>query len=177
MPRLLKWQYFRYIFLFLALIGGNSCGHPAKQEPFVDCRYGAPEPIFNPALASVSRHSFHIEKDKAVEELAFSDGLELTIFQTGCEFIRQEFRFRWEGNFQGAPDDFWIGEAARVFNRLGQLGPEYLVYRNLAQTITENGGRMRLDESIKLQDGFYFQAKTILSADETNLSIIISEQP
>lgn len=175
MPGLSK-RHLLLIFLPCLFFGGiQSCGGPAKPEPFSGCLYGAPEPVFHAGLPSVKAHSFRLDGDKAEEELSFSDGLRLSLIQSGCDHIRQEFHFHLAGNFRSAPEEFWAGEAARIFNRLGQIGPEYLSYRSLAQAISQNTSQIRLGESMALQEGFYFKMEVIFSSAEAVLLITLSE--
>lgn len=174
------WISSRYIYCFFACFTMAvlaSCGGAPGQDAFADCRYGAPEPIFHASLPAVARHDFQLLKGQGIEQLAFKDGLELEVLQSGCEYIEQEFRFRQAGKFQKAPPDFWIDEAARIFNRLGSLGPEYLSYYSLAQAIDEQAGRIRLGQDIELQPGFFFKMEPISAADETTLVVRLSERP
>ncbi|MCB0570299.1 MAG: hypothetical protein KDC66_11065 [Phaeodactylibacter sp.] len=155
----------------------QSCSNPAGQEPFSNCLYGAPEPVFGPGLPAVKAHHFQLEKDKAEESLTFADGLELHITQSGCDHIRQEFRFYLAGDFRSAPATFWIGESSRIFNRLGQIGPEYLSYRNLGQAIAQREADIRPGEPIMLQEGFYFRLDISFTNGAAILAVTISEQP
>jgi hypothetical protein len=170
----------RYIYWFVACLSATalvSCGGAPGQDAFAECRYGAPEPIFQANLPAVARHHFQLLKGQGIERLAFKDGLELEVLQSGCEYIEQEFRFRKEGQFQKAPADFWIDEAARIFNRLGNLGPEYLSYYSLSQAIDEQAGRINLAQDIELQPGFFLKIEPVSVGDETTLVVRLSERP
>lgn len=167
------------ILLGSILFGMAGCmDEPSSADVFEDCRYSAPKPIFKDGLESVSTHHFQLEKEKAVESLAFDDGLQLLILQTGCDYIRQEFRFEWDGGRKGAPDSFWIGEAADKFYRLGSLGPAYIVYHSIARALEERNGEIRLGQNIELQAGFYVKVDNLNSRGRgALLAISLSEQP
>jgi hypothetical protein len=153
-----------------------GCGGAPGQDAFADCRYGAPEPIFHAQLPAVARHDFRLSKGQGLEYIAFTDGLELEVLQTGCDHIQQEFRFRQSGQFRQAPADFWIDETARIFSRLGQLGPEYLSYFSLAQAIDEQANRIRLAQNTELQPGFFLNISPQSAEQSTTLVVTIGEQ-
>ena len=153
-----------------------GCGGAPGQDAFADCRYGAPEPIFHAQLPGVARHDFRLSQGQGWEYLAFTDGLELEVRQTGCDHIRQEFRFQQLGQFRKAPADFWIDETGRIFNRLGQLGPEYLSYYSLAQAIAEQANRIPLAQNVELQPGFFLNISPQSSENETTLVVTLGEK-
>ncbi|MCB0564676.1 MAG: hypothetical protein H6573_18070 [Lewinellaceae bacterium] len=168
------------LLLCLALLGLTSCADetPATTaDPFADCRYGAPKPIFNEQVRSIIQHNFRLEEDRAVETVSFDDGLQLSILQTGCDYINQEFRFNLTNPYPGAPASFWIQEAINHFYRLGQLGSAYVIYASVADALNQKSGRISLGQSTELQSGFYARIEDGKSGNGGLLVITLSEQP
>lgn len=168
------------LLFIMALMGLTSCADEtpsATADPFSDCRYGTPKPIFNEGLRSVVQHNFQLEEDRAVETLSFDDGLRLSILQTGCDYIHQEFRFNLVDPYPGAPASFWIQEAINNFYRLGQMGSAYVIYASVADALNQRSGRISLGQSAELQPGFYAKIEDGKSDNGGLLIITLSEQP
>ena len=161
----------------LALSGCKEDTAPASADPFADCRYGAPKPIFNEGISSVVQHDFRLEEDRAVEALSFDDGLQLSILQTGCDYIHQEFRFELMDHYEGAPASYWMQEAVNKFYRLGQLGPAYVIYVSVADALKKKGNEIGLGQSAELQPGFYARIDKAKSRNVDILIVTLSEQP
>lgn len=166
---------------FLSLFVFTGCADDIPPSgaaaAFSDCRYGAPKPIFSEALRSVTRHDFQLEEDRAVEYLSFDDGLELSILQTGCDYIHQEFHFRLVDQYTGAPSSYWIQESINKFYRLGQLGPAYVIYSSVADALTERSSQLALGHSTELQPGFFAKIEGGSPATGGALVVTLSEQP
>ena len=168
------------LFAFLILFTVSSCMEEAPSssaDPFADCRYGAPKPIFNEGLRSVLQHGFQLEEERAVEDLSFEDGLQLSIIQTGCDYIHQEFRFYLTQPYKAAPSSYWIQEAINKFNRLGHLGPAYVIYASLADAIKERSMELTLGQSTELQPGFFAKIDDGRTEKGNLLIVTLSEQP
>ena len=91
-------KYFlQVILLTLGLIG---CQSNSGKDPFENCKYGKPKPIFPAESPMVNQHSFEIKGMEGIEEVSFSNGLSVTLVQTGCDYIQQEFQFTVPGNHQ-----------------------------------------------------------------------------
>jgi len=154
-----------------------ACGGSATQEGFADCRYGEPEPIFNESIPQIQSHDFELNKRKGIEEIDFTSGEELTIIQSGCDTIRQDFQFRLPGDYRDKTDMFWITKTVQEFQRLGDLGPEYLAFASWSQAISEKADAIQLSKSQQIQPGFYVTIEKIVSADHALLIVALSERP
>ncbi len=172
---------FPLFLIVLALFTFTGCADDvppsAAADPFSDCRYGAPKPIFSEGLRSVTRHHFRLEEDRAIEFLSFDDGLQLSILQTGCDYIHQEFHFELVEKYAGAPSSYWIQESINKFHRLGQLGPAYVIYSSIADALTERSSQLALGHSTELQPGFFAKIESGSPATDGALVITLSEQP
>lgn len=139
---------------FLQLL---SCEKTPQQEgDFSDCLYSEPEAIFRTGLKGVQFHDFQLKNGIGIEEMGFFDNIRLTIRQSGCDEIVQEFRF--DGFPHALSGDEWQTEAVSLLKRLGRLGPEYLVYYTISEQILENMEELRLQQPMRLEDAFFFSA-------------------
>ena len=168
------------LWALLAIMAFAGCMDDASSpaaDPFADCRYGAPKPIFSEGLRSVTQHGFHLEESRAVETVSFDDGLKLSILQSGCDYIHQEFQFHLIEQFAGAPSSYWIQETINRFNQLGQLGPAYVIYVSVADALSERSNQIVLGESTELQPGFFAKIENGNYRNGGALVVTLSEQP
>ena len=70
-----------------------ACGSNSN-DPFADCAQGRPVAIFSDSLEAVARHQFEIKDKIGMEQVAFKNGVALEVYQSGCDLVRQEFRFQ-----------------------------------------------------------------------------------
>lgn len=169
----------KYWILFLLIgISAFSCRHQSSADNFKDCPSGKPEAIFSKDIAPIQRHQFQIRRQEAIETIVFESGKKLTIIQTGCDSIRQEFRFEFPDKIEGnQPAAYWVDQAVREFEFLSSLGPQYLVFSSWAQAISNNSNAIHLSESTEIQPGFFVRIDRITGSDHTILTVILSEGP
>ena len=163
-----------YLLLLLFLILTSACRNSSKKE---DCKYGKPTAIFTDGQPGIQSHRFTLEGNEATEYVRFNDSLQLTLLQSGCNEIRQEFQFYLPGNFQDKTPDFWVQLSIQLFQRLNSLGPAYSGFGIWAQSITEQQDHIKLSEATALQQDFYITIDRILSAENATLVLILSDQP
>ncbi|MDX1666637.1 MAG: hypothetical protein R3350_05395 [Saprospiraceae bacterium] len=176
--RKLIWKHFVRAGLgaFLTLFA-LACAFDGEGNSFSDCKYDRPQPIFESDLPTVVEHQFDIRRMKGIEEVEFSGHPDLTIIQSGCDHIRQEFQFELDSLPQNTEAAFWIDLAQEQFHRLGNLSPDYLVFLSWAQEIKEKAYQIKLAESIELQPGFYVRIDKIISRNSAILLVVLSENP
>ena len=146
------------------------------EHDFSKCRYEAPEAIFSNSMPEISNHNFEIRNGIGVEKVTIKNRLQLTLIQEGCDYITQEFEFKWLGNHMNEPDYFWIQQSVDKFYQLGHLGAAYLTYRALAKAIESTSGQIQLNSPIELQPGVYLSIEPNPTPDEAILLITLSEQ-
>jgi len=144
---------------------------------FENCRYAKPEAIFSESLAEVEEHSFKIRKKEGIEQLRFKSGKELTIIQSGCDSIRQEFQFNLPGSFPKGDAEYWVAKAVEEFQQLGAMGPQYMMFSSWAQAIAAQAEHIQLTESNEIQPGFFVRIDRVLSQGDANLLVTLSETP
>lgn len=161
------------ILLSLILFACSSDGNGSDME---DCKYGSPTAIFSDTLPGVKLHQFIAEKNTSSEEIKFDNNVDLTIYQSGCNSIKQDFQFDLKGDYRDKDLEFWILETVNQFDRLSQLHPDYLVYQLWGQAILENGQDLKKGESKELDRGFYFKLDWIASETSASLMLTLSEK-
>ncbi|HMQ45944.1 MAG TPA: hypothetical protein PKA00_00750 [Saprospiraceae bacterium] len=129
---------------------------PQQESDFTHCLYSEPEAIFRNGLKGIQYHDFQLKNGIGIEELGFFDDIRLTIRQSGCDEIVQEFRF--EGFPYALSNNKWQADAISLLKRLGRLGPEYLVYHTISEQLLENEDQLALKQPIQLEEAFYFSA-------------------
>lgn len=154
-----------------------SCQNESADAYFADCRYGKPEPIFSEELESVVEHSFRLRPREGVEQLRFESGKTLTIVQSGCDSIRQDFEFFLPGAFPKADAEYWVGRAVEEFQQLGGIGPRYMMFSSWAQAIAARAEAIQLTESMEIQPGFFVRIDRVVSQDHAILMVTLSETP
>ena len=164
------------IFIFLLLLS-YSCQNGADEGEFAHCRYNAPEPIFHPAIPDITDHHFELRGNTGLERISFSDGLLLSIQQSGCDFLQQEYRFFLEQEITDPDPQFWFSLAAALLGRLSALGPEYLIFDAWADAIEARQAGMKLGEMKEVQPGFYLQVDHSLQEGRTIVMLTFSQQP
>ncbi len=172
----MKYAFFCLIFGFLVL----SCQNPSQENAFANCKYGKPEAIFSSEQEEVKKHQFTIKKQEGVENVSFESGLELIIYQSGCDYIKQQYQFeisQINDTLDSSSQEYWIIKTIESFQKLGDLGPEFFSYSSWAQAIAERAGEFKLAEFLEVQPGFYVKIDRIESSNKNLLLVTLSEEP
>lgn len=159
-----------YFFFFLLLI--TACG---EKDPFADCQYGRPQPIFSAQTSQVTQHAFGIRDMQGVEQIVFANKNKLELIQKGCDNIIQEFTFELPGTFKDETPDFWIRKAIEQFDYLSQLEEQYADLGMWAQAIGAVSAQMKLGEKTEVQPGFFVKLNRIVSTDYAILTVEFSQ--
>lgn len=167
----MKWNFLFFLFLTILTV---ACRNSSSTNA---CKYGKPAAIFAAQQPGIQSHTFTAQGNEATEQVEFSDGLQMTLLQSGCNEIRQEFQFSLPGNFQDKAPDFWIELSIKLMQRLGSLGPDYNGFTMWAQSVAEQRANIKLSEPAALQQGFYITIDRILSTENATLVLILSDQP
>jgi hypothetical protein len=165
------------LFIFIAMItsacGQSTSDHAENQ----DCKYGTPEALFGAEQPGVSAHSFTAKATEATERVTFSNGIRLTLLQSGCNHIRQEFRFELSEVPEDAGQQFWIMRTVELLRMLSSAGPNYAAFATWADEIEQRRENIKLAESFAIQQGFYVRIDRIRSGDNATLVLTLSDQP
>jgi len=157
-----------------------SCQDKPGDDAFEDCKYGKPEAIFSAELEEVKKHRFRMKKKEGIETISFHDGMELVIYQSGCDHIQQQYQFELPpagDTIDTQQAEYWIAQTITAFQSLGDLGPEFFSYSSWAQAIAEKAAEFKLAEFLEVQPGFFVKIDRIESSDKATLIVTLSEAP
>ncbi|HMO38672.1 MAG TPA: hypothetical protein PKC76_07280 [Saprospiraceae bacterium] len=155
----------------------SSCNQKRDSQSADACKYGAPQPIFNPTQAGLSGHEFSRQGNDATEQIRFDNGETLTVLQSGCNEIRQEFQFGLlEQPLTDSPA-WWIAQAVNEMRRLSSFGPDYQAFAAWAAEIEERAETIKLAEAFELQRGFFVRIDRIASTENATLVLTLSDAP
>lgn len=157
------------------LIFGSGCGNSAEKDPFANCKYGQPKPIFSAEVAGIQQHNFELDDLVGIESISFPDSTSLKIFQSGCDQVKQEFQYEFSKSLVVEEPDFWTKKAIELFFRLGQLGPEFAVYHSWAEAIFQTKDQFRVGEAQEVQPGFYVRIDKVIGSNNAILMLTLSE--
>jgi len=170
-------KYWSIIPLLLMAVLFNSCqDQHSEATSFNDCRYQAPEAIFSSAIPDISQHEFELKDGIGVERVVIDESLKLTLIQTGCERITQEFEFSWPGDYSAQPSSFWVEQCAAQFYRLGKLGAPYLTFRNIGKAVESSATSIQLNTPVELQPGIVLSIEPSVERDQAILLVTLSER-
>jgi len=157
--------------LFVLLLIQTACNSAGKKG---DCPT-APQAIFSEDLESVVMHDFMRTGAEGLEVVSFSNGVFLEVFQSGCDTLRQEFRFRLPAvaGEEKSPE-YWLQEAQNQFRALGALGPDYLPFNQWADALSSRQEQFRLAQPMEVESGFWMQVDKIDSFDGPTLVVVLS---
>ncbi len=144
----------------------SNCGD--KKEP---CKYGTPQSIFSPDLEKVVSHNFTSSKQNATETIVFQNEMELTIFQSGCDSIRQVFQTTFNEDLSGEAPEYFIEMAIQSFHYLGSVSSEYFSLNSLGETIQDRFHDIKLGKALELQPNYFIKIDKITSNDQTLLIV------
>lgn len=157
------------IFLLLFFI---ACG---SNDPFADCQYGRPQPVFAPSTPQVVHHAFGIKDMQGIEQVQFANETKLELIQKGCNDIIQEFTFELPGQFESKEDAFWIKKALEQFRYLSQLDEQYADLEMWVQAIGAVATEIKMGQKIAVQPSFFVKINRVISTDYAILTVEFSQ--
>lgn len=173
-----NWKYGLILLLSWGLIACDSGNEGTVSETdYSNCRYERPEAIFYDGLPQISDHKFTSQGRGSEESFLLSGSIKVTIFQYGCDYRTQEFRFEIDDrNGCETPEDC-ARQIAQLLHSLSRLGPEYHVFRAWSQAIKNTAPDLAYDKSKELAEGFYVKIDQRKSFGSTTLMLTLSEKP
>lgn len=161
-------------FLFLAL---THCQQSDSSNTFANCKSGTPSPIFNKDLEGIAKHQFKLEKSRAIETLEYQSGESMSIIQTGCDYIKQDFQFHLLNDPKTQETTYWVDLAIKKLIAMSAWEERYQVFGFWAQAIRAKREEIKLAESIELQPGAYATIDRISGGGNAILMLTLSEKP
>lgn len=143
----------------------------SQQE--VKCKYGQPVAIFSEKLAKIKKQSFEVNGQKGVETVEFEDGKYLELFQSGCNEIRQEYRFTIQGEHQDKPDAFWFAEAINHMSYIGQLDERYAVIGIWVGALERLSPEMTIGQFSEAEPSTFIMVDKIVESGSSLLLVVL----
>ena len=144
-----------------------QCGNKENTSSKSTCNAPLPQAIFAKNSNQIESHSFSLQGHNATENILFSDNSKLTIFQSGCDKISQEFRFQLLP--QHETDMSSLGIDRLMF--LANLDNKYMSFANWAQAIDGLRKEFERRNEVEVEKGFYVGLDKIDSNEHTTMII------
>lgn len=175
------------LFIALLLVFLSACGEEqnsttghqtskaqASKTETQKCKYGKPVAIFSESLEQVEKQSFELNGQKGLETVQFTNGKYLELYQSGCNDIRQEYRFTLKGNYKGKDDQFWFDESMRQLAFIAQLDERYAQIGFWISELDRNAEQITLGQFVEAQANTFVMLDKLVEA-ESALIIIVFE--
>ena len=142
------------------------------------CKLGKPTAIFPEQVPSVTNRVFEVNNNTSTENIIFDNGLQLEIFQDGCDFVRQEFRFTLNEAPDSTSSSFWTTKAANLFHYMADQSEHLVDFHLWGGAIEAVAPKIRLGERTPLDGPFTIKVDKInLGEKQTMLMVILSNEP
>ncbi|MEZ4951230.1 MAG: hypothetical protein R2769_13625 [Saprospiraceae bacterium] len=156
------------LFIFSIFFAACSTG---EKEP--DCKYGSPVAMFSDSIPGVVQHTFSVDGQDGTESVQLERGLKIEVLQSGCDKIRQEFRFNIQ---ESLPDTTnWIETSGNLFISISGLDPNLAPLANWGTAIQQFASELKLGESKQVGEGFYIKIDRIKQGQNNLLIAVLSE--
>ncbi|MEM9823263.1 MAG: hypothetical protein AAF985_19435 [Bacteroidota bacterium] len=157
------YHFFIFITFTFVLI---ACDNQEKT-----CQFGSPQAIFSQKLEKVEQHEFTANQQEAKERAVFENGLDLEIFQSGCDTIRQVFQSTFTEDLSQENANFFIEMAIQQFFYLGSVSSDHFTLNYLGQTIQDQFHDIKLGQALELQPNYFIKIDKITGKTETVLIV------
>ena len=156
-----------FIFIFL------GC---SSETSFKDCIHGKPKPLFFEKSFDVKEHSFKIKKEESIESIKFTDGMLLTIKQSGCEIFTQEFEFKIvRDSFPFFNSYDWKKHGIQLLKNLSSRGNEYIAYQSWANLLENKIDEMNGENLAEISSGFFASIQVTEDSLFQKIVIVLTE--
>lgn len=145
----------------------------SNNKSSVDCDVPAPEAIFSKNIEQITSHSFSLKDHLAKEIISFDNGVELEIFQSGCEKIVQEFVFEVPNEQIEANQH--TQQAIRQLKFISSLDAKYLAFDQWAQAIQELEIEFFKSDAVEVSPGFIVRLDRIKGSKSHKILIRLSQ--
>lgn len=162
----------KVLFIFLTISACQS--NPADSS--ADCSKGEPTPVYSSDSDFIKSHQFSKDGQRSIEEILFVDSLQLTIRQSGCEKVRQEYEFVLGGSGGSEPDSIWVARSAALFSQLGAYEEKFYSFNQWANKINQHKTEIKLTEVFEVAPKIYIQIDRIRDPKATLLQVVLFEK-
>ncbi len=173
-----KLPYFQVVLaivLALPSCNSNSDHKKAIENKFSECKYGKPQAIFSDTLQHIEAHHFTMQGKAGIEQVEFDHGVQLELIQTGCNQIRQEFRFDLPGNHDEKNTADWVRESHLLFRYMGTLSEAHVSLTFWGNALLDQIQQIKMGQALALAPGFSATLDKIPGTDQTTLIVVLEE--
>lgn len=159
-----------FIFFILIFSGCSS------ETSFKDCIHGKPKPLFNEESFDVKEHSFKLKSEESVESIKFTDGMLLTIKQSGCEVFTQEFEFKIvRDSFPFFNTYEWKRHGIQLLKSFSSRGNEFIAYQSWANLLENKIDEMNGKKLAEISTGFFASIEVTEDSIFQKIVIVLTE--
>jgi hypothetical protein len=157
-----------------------SCNNETEKV----CTYGEPTPILSAETAGVSDYNFSAKDSSGMETAVLTDTflltntLRFTLIQSGCENIKQEFRFELpNADYSMQADSFFVERAAEGLRVLGEksVSTSQSFIPDFAFALYTNAAYVLLNQELEVDKetapGVFFKINKIIGINEATISL------
>ncbi len=158
----------------LGLLLASAACSPQGKPP--RCPAGTPVPIASDTMAAVVQHQFERRGQESLEQIAWADGTTLELYQSGCDHIRQEFRFRLPDVALPESQPALAALAARRFRKMSGMSPAWVPFGQWADALEDLAPQVRAGVPLALPGGIRLRVDAIESGSEWWLIVVMEQQ-
>ncbi len=151
-----------------------GCG--SGSDAAATCPAGTPTPIASDTMAAVAEHHFERHGQESVEELTLVGGERFELYQSGCDLIRQEFRFLAPAPAGEVFDQDLFREAAKRFRKMSGLSPVWAPFAQWADAIEAIAAEGRPGVPIELPGHIRLRVEDYRMGTEWWLVVVLEQR-
>lgn len=157
------------LFICLFLLSCKSSNDSSK------CLTGEPRAIFDKNMQIVSSHNFTKNGQQSSEQIGMKNGVNLEIFQQGCDTLFQSFRFHYPNKI--AQDSFKVSidSAINQFKYLSYSEEQLKPFSLWSNALTQVKDQLIQGEYSNLGNGVSLKIDKIEQADGSNIIIDVRQ--
>jgi len=138
------------------------------------CRYGNAEPIFALEYEKVVKHSFDKKGQLTFEQVVFENKMELEIQQSGCDSVKQVFKFNIPDDVQQEEPTFFKEMTIQVFGYLSQVSDKHFSLHHLGKVVSQHFQEIKLGKPFMMQENYYLKIDRIAGRNNGILIVELS---
>ncbi len=147
-----------------------ACDRTSATE--ADCPTGQPVPIASDTMQAVVAHHFVRRGQESIETIDLRDGTTVELYQSGCETVRQEFRFLLPHMAQ-YPSDSIAVQAAECLRKMATLSPVWSTFAQWATAIENVRAHLSPGVPFMLPGQIQLKVDTIRSGAQKWLIVVM----
>ena len=127
-------------------------------------------------MAAVVEHHFERRGQESVEEIALANGVRIELYQSGCDLIRQEFRFLAPVPAGEVSGQDLFREAAEHFRKMSGLSPVWAPFARWADAIEAVAAKGRPGVPVELPGHIRLRVEDYHMGPEWWLVVVLEQR-